>query len=368
MNVLWIVPDKLKCGISIYSKDYCESLKNLVMFQSIDPQKWISDRSTILRMLSDAEIVHIQYDTNFFYDKMHNYYLNIVHVIKVPLVVTLHEVYEEFPLVYPRSKIGGIWPLKMLKTILYDIKHPYQTDFRKHLRKQFGADKIIVHHQYHKRILKQNNVGVNKIDVIPLMVKDVEKKPVFRWKKGKILHLGSTGFITPHFNFDLLFSVLEKLNLPWTFTWIGGTRMKEHNELLNNIMERIKIAGWTERFTFSGWVEEHVQREYLRKIDLYFALFLHRSASASLTRAIAALKPIIAIDLPMTQEIAMSVIKPIHLVQNDVDSVIDGVEKIIYNDKYRNNLLNGLKTYADSIDISVTSKSTYDLYRSVCKK
>ncbi|NLE02626.1 MAG: hypothetical protein GX640_22405, partial [Fibrobacter sp.] len=109
MKVLWVFPDKELCGISIYSKDYCNSLSSHISIYTVDPSDYIDNRDSFFRIVNISDIVHIQYDTTFYYNNNFNYFSKLARSIHKPKIIQLHEVYHEFPLVYPRDKINGIW-------------------------------------------------------------------------------------------------------------------------------------------------------------------------------------------------------------------------------------------------------------------
>ena len=67
--------------------------------------------------------------------------------------MTLHEVYKQFPDVFPRDEIKGNFITKPIKEYVYDWRHPFVTSFARHVLKGFCADKIIVHAQFQKDIL-----------------------------------------------------------------------------------------------------------------------------------------------------------------------------------------------------------------------
>ena len=246
MKAAWVFPQNRQCGISIYAKNYIEALSSHLELIRIDPSSWFSNREKFISELHSADLIHIQYETSFFLKGNIDFYGEILKKINRPVLVSLHEVYREFPGVFPREEIVAPHWLLPLKYLIYDLKHPAQSAFRKHLSNKFGADCILVHHEYHRDILFDKGICAGLVKVLPLPVKCSVSCPSFSWTPGKQLHLGSTGFLNPQYDYDLLISVLEKLDIEWKFTWIGGIRSGEHEYLhkkLDSANKQKPLAG-----------------------------------------------------------------------------------------------------------------------------
>ncbi len=367
MKALWIFPETDNCGISIYARNYTDALRKHADVSIIDPLSLFSDSSRTSDLMQNADVVHIQYETTFFIKNGHDYFLQILSKIKKPVIISLHEVYRDFPGVYPRREISGNDLIKGIKRIIYDRKHPSQTAFRKHLKMNFGADLILVHHQYHKEILQAENANLN-IEVLSHPVRVSADFPQFSWAPQRPLHLGSTGFINPQYNYELLFSFLKKLDKDWRFTWAGGIRSREQQDLLNSIKNRINDNGWNDRFTITGWITEEEQTVLLREIDIYLALFSSRSSSGSLTRAIGALKPVIATKIPLSEEIAGSEHSPVVVVPHEPGAAADALNRLLSDISFRETLLNNVKNYADRYSYQSMATRMFSIYRKVTEK
>jgi len=349
MKILWLFPENRRCGISIYSNDYIKELKSKCEIISKDISSVTDDTEALLTGNDYADLVHIQYETSFFMKKRRDFYFRLLSKIKVPIIVTLHEVYEEFPQVFPRSKISGHGPLLFIKQIVYDYRHPVQTAYSKHCRRSFGANLILVHHRYHKEILMKKGIKPELIEILQFPVKKSANEVNFKWKAGKPIILGSTGFINPGYDYQLLFSLLKKIEFDWKFVWIGGLRNSEHERILENLKQMIIKMEWQDRFIITGWVSEEKQNELLEKLDIYLSLFKHRSSSATVSRAIGALKPVIATEIPMIKELNECADEsPVLAVKNEPESVIGAIKKIMEDSRFRENLLWKVKRYSEN--------------------
>lgn len=372
MKVLWLFPQSRKCGISIYSNNYIEQLKKKCEIITCTIDENINLKENLSAKTEIVDLIHIQYETSFFMNKGKDRYFSILSKINKPVIVTLHEIYDEFPMVYPRSKIRGWGPILILKRMIYDFKHPVQAAFKKHCKKKFGADLILVHQQYHRNILGDKGINTEFIEVLEQPVKKCMYSVKFQWNTGDTLHLGSTGFINPGYDYDLLFSVLERLEIKWDFTWIGGIRDENHDSILLELNKKITDHGWKERFILTGWVSDEKQNELLKKIDIYFSFFKFRSSSGSICRAIGALKPIIATEIPLTKELFTvcgndGLTGPVVAVKSDPEMIISSLRKILENKMFRDDLLHAVKLYSEKMEFSSMADRMISIYRRFCR-
>jgi glycosyltransferase involved in cell wall biosynthesis len=373
MNVLWIFPDTVNCGISIYSREYLNELQHHINIRHITPQSYIENKSKFLANANSSDIIHIQYETSFFSKKSSNFFLSLTKKINKPVLLTLHELYNDIPGVFPRDNIRGNFLLKPIKYFLYDFKHPTFAIFNKHIKNRFRADYIHVHYNYQKMLLVKKGIPAEKIEVVTHPVFIEYKKPTRSFKPSKTLRLGTIGFVNPNYDYDLLFSSLKLLDIPWTFTWTGGIRLPEHSTVLNRILCYITDNGWQDRFTITGWVSEDILNENLNNIDIYMAFFKSRSTSSSLTRAIGACKPIITTDLDLTRSIVkdnqnLTETDPIVIAESDPCTIVNIIKKINDNDHYREKLYQSVRAYAESIQLSNTSVKLISLYKKLLEK
>ena len=368
MRVAWIYPKTERCGISIHARNYIDSLKNHLDILEIDTDDFCSDSHQNTQLLDSADLVHLQYESSFFLKGRNDFFFRTLSRINKPLLVSLHEVYREFPGVFARSKISGPLFLRVIRRLIYDYRHPAQTAYRKHLGKNFGADLVLVHHHYHKKILTESGADPSKIEVLALPVKISSESIPFKWTSDHEIHLGSTGFINPQFNYDLLFSILKKLDKKWRFTWIGGIRNSEQQELFNRIMSTLNQNGWDNQFRITGWVSEEEQSRFLKELDIYMALFSNRASSASLNRAIGALIPIIATQLPLTEEINSPHCSPLVVIPPECESAIDAINSILTRKGFREKLLQNVGKYAEIHSYSAMSLKLVEIYRGLSAK
>ena len=368
MNAGWIYPHRERCGIARYSLDYIDALRNAVNVIDIDPRWWIDDRERLISAIDNCDILHVQYDTVAFMDKNRDCYTAMMGQVTVPVIVTLHEVHDEDPAVFPRTRLAGPFPLIPLKQIIWDLRHPVQRTFERHLRAHFHAQALIVHHRYHVDILTRKGIPESFLRIIPMPIKKTSPIQHFVFPGLPSVNIAAAGFINPAFDYELLFNVLERIQRPWFFTWIGGLRSSEQQPLLETIKTRIVHSGWDDRFFITGWVDEMDMSSRLAATDIAFAFFRSRSSSASISRVMGAGKPIIATNLPLTEEIAASNTTgepPLLLTSADPEHIVALIEELIADTGLRRRLFEGLSTYIESVTMERTSRALINLYHKV---
>lgn len=345
MKIAWIFPQNKLCGISFYSQKYVQALRRSITIECLNPLDYVNNKKAFLKSIQSCDVCHIQYETSFFLLKNKDFFFSMCSAIKRPIVVTLHEVYKQFPNVFPRDEIKGNFITKPIKEYVYDKRHPFVTSFARLVSKGFHADKIIVHAQFQKDILIEKGLKAPAIDVLPIPVQLIDNKKQNEWKNGQVLYLASTGFINPSYDYELLFKTLDLLDMPWEFTWIGGVRRPEDHGLLEAIQSGVVKRGWENRFVITGEVSDEKRDAMLSNTHIYCAMFKHKSSSESLATAIGARSLIIATKLPLTEEMT-SEFPAMHLVDNDPSAIVDAIKKIASDIQARKPLADAIEKYS----------------------
>ena len=370
MNIGWIYPHRERCGIARYAMNYAEALGTIEPVRHINPDWHRNDRKQLRSVLDECDIVHLQYDTIAFMNGTTDFLRPLMHSIRVPTIVSLHEVYDENPLVYPRSALRGNPVTLALKKLLWDQAHPVEKTWRSHLAASFHARLLLVHHRYHREILTANGINETMVTIQPMPVHRLQPPTPFTYAAGMPLRLGGHGFIQSAYDFDLLFSTLGHLRIPWQFTWIGGTRTADQEPLHRELLHRIQERGWSDRFTITGWIDEQTLPEHLAGVDCMLALFKHRSSSASISRMLSYGKPVIATDLQMTREIAdanrtsrRSTAAPLLVTPMDPGKTAEQIMLFTENGDLRLRLYEGINAYVHDHSFEKMAHRLVDLYR-----
>jgi glycosyltransferase involved in cell wall biosynthesis len=364
MNVGWIAPLNKKCGIAFYARRYADALSGHVRIIESDPDDFCRNRKDFLERMSGCDCVHIQYETSFFLNGRLDFYPELCRKIQGKKIVTLHEVYRRIPSVFPRENIKGTWPLKAIKEIVWDLKHPHWALFTKHLHTSFFADAIIVHSQFQKEILIEKGVDKEKINVVPLPIKVRPEAKVRPWNNALTIELGATGFINPSYDYDLLFKVLECIDRDWRFFWVGGLRRNDDAGLLRWLEQEIEKRGWKQRFTITGWVSDDERDRRLDEMHVFCAFFKDRSSSESLADAIAAKKLIIAGRIPLTEEIAGH--GPVLvLAQQEPEAIAQTIWQSLSDKTLLQSIERAQVRYGETYSYAECAKIVVDLYEKV---
>lgn len=361
MKVAWIYPKNSKCGISFYSENYLKYLNKLIEVDTISSSVIFASPKNAAKEANKYDIIHVQYEISHYVKNRYDSYKKFITEIKKPTVVSLHEVYDQFPGAFPRTSIKGLF--SPLKKWIYDYRHPYLTSYRKHLNKHFGADKILVHYNFQKEILIQNNLTANQINVIPLPSEQMKQIKIKTSDSQKV-SLVSLGFINKNYNYEVLFKTLENLSIPWQFIWLGGLRISEDKELINQLNRNIKSRNWNSKFKISGWLSEE---EYIQKItesDIALHLYKDRSSSSSLCKSFAFGLPVISTKLPLTEELHKET-DIILINHNNYKECSKAIEDIYLNSDIREKISNREYNYANNHSYSNMARKIVQLYKEI---
>jgi glycosyltransferase involved in cell wall biosynthesis len=362
VKIAWIFPQTERCGIALYSQSYLKHLDAKAAIERFDPHAFINDRKSFLSKINACDIVHIQYETSFFLNRNTDFYPRLCASIRRPIVVSLHEVYRQFPGVFPREDLTGDGMILRIKQFLYDRRHPVQTAWRKYLQTRFFGKQVIVHYEFQKEILCSLGIPKDKVLIVPHPVDTLSNDPPLssRGPASGPAHLASLGFINPNFNYDLLFDSLKLIDLPWRFTWVGGIRRGEDQALLDKLRSEIQTRGWDDRFRITGWVDSRERDGLLASADAVCALFSARSSSGSLLTCLAAGRLVVATPLPLTRELLREGV--LHLVPATPEGVAGGIRALISNTKLRETIHANVVRYQKETSYEKMSDRLFEIY------
>lgn len=365
VKIAWIYPRRDRCGIALYSGRYLDALDKRIDVRRFDTSDFLCRRAGLFAEINVCDLVHIQYETSFFMRNNSDLFENFCKNVKQPVIITLHEVYRTFPDVFPRDLVRGSFITLPFKRILYDYRHPTQIAYRKHVAQAFFAKTVLVHQEYHKKILEEQHIPGDLVSVLPHPVTIVTDAPGFIPRDAKQslpAHLVGCGYINPHYNYDLLFAALARLTVPWRFTWIGGVRRDEDDALLNDILHRVQSNKWEDRFQITGWLPEEEYNKILCTADVFCAIFRSRSSSGSIASAIGAGRPIVATALPLTEELAARH-GVLHPVRASADMVVKGIEEVLTNRELRDSLEKNVLKYREMYNYDVMADRLVEIYK-----
>ncbi len=302
MKICFISSTAARCGIAQYTRNLAKALSHYAQVRVIDASETASSPH-LIRQTDEFDIVHIQYETSHFFSGTSDRYEKICRTIRKPIIVTLHEIYRTPPDVFPREQITGLTrPLRLFR---YDLRHPYQTAFRRHVKRDFFADCIHVHYPYQTGILRRLCPTATEVYELPHFVPNMqaEKHTKLHRRTEPTIRLGAGGFIGSGYDFPVLIQTLERLTFPWYFTWIGGPRTTDGENLLNALRSQIDTRNLSDRFRITGWVSEDNLVHSLNELDFYLAFHRSKSTSGSICTALGAHLPILATSSELVSDI-----------------------------------------------------------------
>ncbi len=357
MKVSWLYPTNRRCGIAVYSDAYITELTKTIDIAAYDVHSCHSQDT--LKPLRESDIVHLQYETSFFL-KRPGALASLSRSINKPLVVTVHEIHDKFPGIFPREYIAGLKILLPFKRLRYDLRHPYQTMYSRHAKAGFYATRILIHHEYQRAILENQGSPSASIRRMPYPLKPCASSTLPY--ASRPVSLVNLGFVTPNYNYRLLFHALERLTFDWQFTWIGGVRRSADSKLRASLDMEIAKRGWRHKFTITDWVSEQTKNELLAGAHVFLALFHAKSASESLAAALACRIPIVATDLPLYRELAADGAGVITC-GSDPHAVSKAIQRVLENKPYRTKIIARTCSYIQRYSLSAISRQLLTLYR-----
>ncbi len=361
MKIAWIVCSDKLCGISQYAAAYAAALAKHAALVECSPEEFARDRKSFLLKISGCDIAHIQYEPSFFFKNGRDFYPALCDALTMKKVVTLHEIYNKIPGVFPREDLGGGPVARHLRQWLWDRRHPQWAAFGRHASRDFHADALLAHAKFHRELLERKGVTSSKINVIPLPVAfdPAAAAPVI--DKGKPIVLGATGFINPQYDYALLLDVLEELPDQFHFSWVGGVRRPDDAGLARFFQDEIDRRGLRSRCIVSGVVSGEQRDRLFSEVQIVCAFFKDRSSSESLARSIGARKYIVATRLPLTEELVAD--EPLAiLADGDSDKMAARIRDLIDDESLRRSLEHGCAAYARRFSYEACSRGVMDLY------
>jgi len=353
-----------RCGITRYAEKYREALAGQVELCCADIRAFRTRKEAFYTQMNRCDCVHIQYEPVFFLARKRDFFPRIMRKINRPVVLTLHEVYRAFPWEYPRDAIDGPWPLRAVKKILFDLRHPYSAAYRRHCRRRFFGSTLLVHHRYHREILAARGVDPQAVHHHPMPVTPAPKAVSRAWSSEERCVLGTTGFFSRAYDIPFLFRVLERLTIPWRFVWIGSARTAEHRAVERSFRAAVEQRGWEDRVRITGWVDESHLTQEVASLHVVCSFFVYRSSSMSVAEAVGVNRPVVGTPctaLEETQdEFGTVVIKP-----RDATVMAHSIETLFTDPKARQTLVDACERYQQSFSWECQANRLVALYESI---
>jgi glycosyltransferase involved in cell wall biosynthesis len=362
MKVGFIFPVNRRCGISVYAHGCVHALSRLVSVEQLDAEECALRPARPRAIIDNCDIVHIQYETSLYRFGDRDYYPAVCRMIAAPKIVTLHEVYDDPPGVFPRSRITGGGPIVWVRCAIWDARHPLQTAQRRHAARHWYAGRVLVHSQAQQAVLSRQGADMSRVGIVEYPVRNSARPHAWDFRPGAPLELAAVGFINPNYDYPLLFAALDAMKTPWRFCWIGGIRREEEAGLLENLRQEIASRGWEDRFAITEWVADAQRDELLLRAHICLALFSARSNSESLATMLGMQKPVVATPLPFIREIEERH-RACMTAEPNAAAIAAAVEQLARDAGMRARLSDALERYCAGHSYEAMARQLFDIYR-----
>lgn len=311
MQVIFISPWKIECGVTEYAQALKKELDALADVQMIRVPT-TRDRKVLLALagqINKGDIAHIHFSQDFYgswrYPLILHSFMFFLKHIRIPVVITVHDLTYDLSFL----KINGM----SLKRIFYNtVIVPFinWTPYGRFLCGRFldAADQIIVHVNADKLSLQSLNIDAQKISLLYPGVPDIQtpNNESIREElglKGRRL-ISIFGFIRPHKGYETVITIMRQLPEDVVLIIAGGLRDEGYSLYLAKLEALISSLGLQDRVKITGYLDNDRILSVLSASEVILLPYiLPRAASYALSYAIAARRPVITSNTTFFSEI-----------------------------------------------------------------
>jgi len=351
----------IECGIATYTSYLAKELKSLkneihivsqfgakgkrvyAVFKANDPDLAEKISKTIAKI--NPEVVHIQHEYGLYGGHKKVNIISLLHKLKsfhIPLVITLHTVYEEF------SEEERLIIKELIK----------------------AANAVIVHHHYQKEAIRSAIGNVNQIYVIPHGVRVIEPIPRAKRRLGlegkKVVLL--SGYLRASKGFERMVSLFPRIaeELPEAVLVIaGGTRFPGHSAYKDKLFHLINESPVRDKIrVLRGPFPQPTFDMIFSAADVVVFPYLKSSQSGIMAHCISFGKPAVTSNLKTFRELTQEARNS--LIARDDKELASKTIKILKDDKLRKTLSENAKRYArEKASWKIVAGKVTDLYHRV---
>lgn len=367
--------DIAKDGIADYSRYIVKELRRLIDVNIIKLGHYVSERDYYIQRAKEANIsniVHIQFNYVYFNGSLpfRNRFLTFTKHLKVPIVMTAHEVRVGYDLIPP----GVTSNIK--RTVFNDTLLLWNFWSAIHHRKMYRqAERIIVHKNGQAEVIKRLVDDPEKIMVIPhgIPIIPPEAKTISLTAAKKELGLdGKTvltifGFVNRRKGYEQVMDAMLKLSGN-VILLIAGGRMTDNvvdKEYYDRFLKRITDMSLKKRVRITGYLKEADVPIVMAATDICLAPFLSESASGALSLCIGYNKPIIASNIPANMEINEKVPCLELFKYGDSNDLLMKINDLLHNEDRRIELSRLSGEYSELFSYARIAEDTIKVYEEV---
>ncbi|MBU1998374.1 MAG: glycosyltransferase [Candidatus Omnitrophica bacterium] len=361
-------------GIADYSEYLVAELrKNDLEVKILPLGYYISGKAFYEQLAKEAnlcDICHIQFNYLYFNGEMpyRNMFIYFLRLVKVPVVITCHEVRLVDKAVIQAGK-------RDFRTGIYNNTLGFWRALSYFMhRKIFAmAHKIIVHTQSQLELARSLVEDKSKIiflthgiPVIPaadLSYDAGQAKKELGLENKRVLTI--FGFVNTRKNYFLALDALKLLSQDVVLLIAGGPMTDNATDTLFFMQLQMGVveAGLGERVKITGYIKGEGSARIMAATDIALALFSSDTGSGALSLYLAYHKPVIASNIRSHIEINNSIQCLDILNKNDPDELKSRTNFMLGNADKRKLLIKGASEYAREYSYSRIASRTARIYR-----
>ncbi|MBU1928478.1 MAG: glycosyltransferase family 4 protein [Candidatus Omnitrophota bacterium] len=370
--------DKPKDGISDYSGYLSAGLKKYVDLIYVGLDSYIADSDYYAgkaKEANNADICHVQFNYLYFNGSMlyNNRFFTFAKYLKVPLVMTIHEIgIEAKPL--PLHITSRIKRELFNRTLFFWNR----LSLNNHKRMYNLSDRVLAHTRQQADLIIGLIGHKDKVAVMPHGIPYVsdgdkclpsdEAKSKFGIN-GKFV-LTIFGFINNRKDYGTALDSLRELPDNVVLLIAGGRMTDKYDNLgyYDNLFKKISASQLGDRVKITGYLGLEDIPLVMAATDICLAPFKSVNGSGALSLYIGYNKPIIASDIDSHQEIN-SRINCLELFRHeDYKDLLDKINRLMTDAGRIAKLIAGVKEYTNEFSYDKVAARTVELYNEVISK
>lgn len=306
--VTMLAPTRERCGIGDYSRRLADALRALPDIAAVTPlstpedaarmgsltalKHFVSDErhyAALGRQLNAGDIAHIQHQYFFFggVAPHKNHFAALLKAIRVPVVMTVHEIADGGAVGWKRALIGC--------TNRRNFLHP-------------AIRQIIVHTAADAQKLHAMGVAEAQLSVLPVPVPPALPLPERDAARAALGVSGKRvllmfGFLSAKKGHSLALEALRDLPADVVLVFAGERHPDDPSDYVDRLREAITAQRLEKRAWITGYLPADRIPQVMAAADVALAPFLESSGSASLAHLLAYGLPVLASDIPPHREL-----------------------------------------------------------------
>lgn len=361
MQIAMISSWRVACGIARYTEELVAALSQSpdcqVSVLPAGPQVWREEGrrlgwwwertywGDVAHYAQSADLVHLQFAPHFFggFHPLRNLLPFFLRRLTVPTVVTVHEV----------DLTGQGWKATLKR---WQQQHWWRSRRVCHLiaLNRFVADQLA-------------QLGYSQVTLIPMWVPELAHRPDPKAARerlgvGERFLIVAFGFIGARRGYELLLQALLYLPKEVLVVLAGGPHPLDRSDYYSRLMRQIAEHPQRHQIHVTGFLPDEAVDDWLAAADVIVAPFWKLSGSASLMRALAHAKPIVASDLPPLRELAEES-GAIWLVPNEPEAWAEAISRLGIDEVLRRRLSDAAYLFAQRRTVAEAARQHLALYK-----